>query len=551
MNIIHLLYMDKPNGLENIKQMYEKLSYFDQYGASVIMSIIITFILIVIISYCYAMINAQPIIDDWANQRCKPQYLPIAGFITRPDGVSATEYTTQNFTYCVQNVLSSITGTAVQPITFVTETIQKVVDNIKESLNAIRAMFDKIRTFFQAIAQELMGRLMNIMIPLQQIIISFQDLIGKIQGTMTGGLFTLLGSYYTLKSMLGAIAQFIVTILVALAASIAVLWAVPFTWGFAAVNTGIFLAIAIPMAIILAFMSSTMHIKGYKIPKVKCFDKNTNIVMNDGTIKTIKDIIVGDVLINNNVVTGKIIVETEGSVMYNLDNIIVSNSHIVKYLDSWIPVSNHPNAKICTYNEPYLYCLNTSSKLISIDGYLFSDWDEIFDDDIKNIQINSSCVFYEKSDIHKCIDSGFVGNTKVKLKNGCIKNIKDICVGDILEQNECVYGIVEIDGINLHRQYTYYLDNKVFEGGPNLLLCDKKFNFWSTLNLAEKYDRCFCLDRNLNYRQQRDKIDDKLYHLLTDKKTFYINNIKFYDYNASIDLFLDKNRGKLLSMKYV
>jgi hypothetical protein len=551
MNIIHLLYMDKPNGLENIKQMYEKLSYFDQYGASVIMSIIITFILIVIISYCYAMINAQPIIDDWANQRCKPQYIPIAGFITHPDGVSATEYTTQNFTYCVQNVLSSITGTAVQPLTFVTETILKVVDNIKESLNAIRAMFDKIRTFFQAIAQELMGRLMNIMIPLQQIIISFQDLIGKIQGTMTGGLFTLLGSYYTLKSMMGAIAQFIVTILVALAATIAVLWAVPFTWGFAAVNTGIFLAIAIPMAIILAFMSSTMHIKGYKIPKVKCFDKNTNIVMNDGSVKTIKEIIVGDVLINNNIVTGKIIVETEGSVMYNLDGIIVSNSHVVKYLNSWIPVSNHPNAKLCTYNEPYLYCLNTSSKIISINGHLFSDWDEITDEDIKNIQINSNCVFYEKNDIHKYIDSGFVGNTKIKLKNGSIKNIKDIFVGDILEDNECVYGIVEIDGIKLHKQYTYYLANKVFEGGPNLSLCDKKFNFWSTLNLAEKYDSCFCLDINLNYREQRDKTDNKLYHLLTDKKTFYINNIKFYDYNASIDLFLDKNRGKLLSMKYV
>ena len=100
MNIIHLLYMDNnpDEGFKNIKQIYENLTYFDQYGSSVIMLIIITIVLFVAISYCYTMINIQPVLDDWTNQRCKPQYLPIAGFITHPDGVTATEYTSQNFT---------------------------------------------------------------------------------------------------------------------------------------------------------------------------------------------------------------------------------------------------------------------------------------------------------------------------------------------------------------------------------------------------------------------------------------------------------------------
>ncbi len=550
MNIIHLLYMDKPNGLENLKKTYEKLNYFDQYGGSLIMIIIITSILIVIISYCYAMINSQPIKDDWPNQRCKPQYLPIAGFITHPEGVTATEYTAENFTYCIQNILTDVTGIAVQPLTFIVSSIQNLANIIIESINSIRAMFDKIRTAAQSVAQEILGRIMNVMIPLQQIIISFKDLVGKIQGTMTAGLFTFLGSYYTLKSMMGAIAQFIITILVALAVTIAVLWAVPFTWGFAAVQTGIFLAISIPMILILAFMSDTLNIKGYKIPKVKCFDKNTSILMNDGNTKIIKDIVVGDVLCNNNIVTSKIIVETEGSTIYNLDGIIVSDSHIVNYLDNWMPVSSHPHAKIYSnYLEPYLYCLNTSSKTIHINEHIFSDWDEIFDNDIKNIQNNSNFIFYERNDIHKYMDSGFIGNTEIKLNNGNTKCIKDICVGDILENNVSVYGIVEIDGSTLSAQYRHYFDNKIFEGGPNLTLCDKNIDFWSTIHLAEKYDGC--LDKKINFKRQKDKKEDKLYHLLTDKKTFFVNNTKFYDYNASIDLFLDKNRGKLLSMKYV
>ena len=58
--------MDKPTDnskqINNIKKMYEKLNYFDQYGGSVILYIIITLVLIILMSYCFIMINAQPII---------------------------------------------------------------------------------------------------------------------------------------------------------------------------------------------------------------------------------------------------------------------------------------------------------------------------------------------------------------------------------------------------------------------------------------------------------------------------------------------------------
>ena len=265
-------------GLQNITKMYEKLNYFDQYGGSVILFIIITIILILIISYCLIMINAQPIIDDWANQRCKPNIIPFAGLITHPEGISASDYTSQNFNYCTQNILSSITGTAVEPLTFITNLLNSMAEKIKNDIQSVRAMFDKVRTMFQEVSQEIMGRIINITTPLQQIVISFKDLLGKIQGVMTAGLFTALGSYYTLKSLLGAIAQFIITILIALAVIIVVLWIIPFTWGFAVANTVIFVAIAIPMAVILAFMVDVLHVQtNLRIPKVKCFDKDTEI----------------------------------------------------------------------------------------------------------------------------------------------------------------------------------------------------------------------------------------------------------------------------------
>ena len=106
--------MDNNSEFENLKKMYEKVSYFDQYGGSVILFVVITIILFLLISYCLIMVNSQPIIDDWVNQRCKPNIIPFAGLITHPEGVSASEYTQQNFNYCTQNILSSITGMAVE-----------------------------------------------------------------------------------------------------------------------------------------------------------------------------------------------------------------------------------------------------------------------------------------------------------------------------------------------------------------------------------------------------------------------------------------------------
>jgi hypothetical protein len=519
-------------GIQNIKKMYEKLTYFDQYGGNLMLFIIITLVLLIFISYCYVKIHAQPIIDDWPNQRCKPSIIPFAGFITHPEGISAIDYTAQNFTNCTQNILSSITGTAVEPLTFVVNIFKNMVAEIMDSIQFIRGMFDKIRTLFQTISEEIMGRILNFMIPLQKIIISFKDLLGKVEGSMTAGLFTLLGSYYALKSLMGAIAQFIIIILISLAVLIAIFWIIPFTWGFAISNTVIFIAIAIPMIIILAFFLDVLKVQpDLSIPQVKCFDENTLIDMNDGTQKKISEIKNGDLLIDNNEVTSIIKVETKGSIIYNLNNIIVSDSHIVKYNKKWIRVSEHPDAIKYNYNKPFLYCLNTSNKIIQINNIIFTDWDEIYEDKLIDVKLNGHFPIKKLNDIHTYLDSGFKGETKIQLKNKTYKEIKKIEVGDILLNGERVYGIVKINGSNLHKQFEYNLGNKlVVEGGPNLIICNEKINYNTTLTLEN------------NFKKILYKKHNQLYHLLTDSKTFYIDNIRFYDYNAAIDIFLKKIR---------
>ena len=237
--------------------------------------------------------------------------------------------------------------------------------------------------------------------------------------------------------------------------------------------------------------------------------------MNDGSLKKIQFIENGDILRNNNVVTAKIKVVSEGSTMYLLNNLIVSDSHIVKYNDNWIPVSKHPKAiKLDYYNEEYLYCLNTTNKVIEINDLIFTDWDEIYDEKLDTI-INKHTPNNKKELIHTYLDYGFADSTQINTKNNGLIQINKVKINDILENGEKVYGIVEIDGPNLIEQFKYNLgENKFVEGYIPMLNVEKQFI---------------------------EKKHKKLYHLLTNNGNFKIQNIVVQDYNAAIDRFLENN----------
>jgi hypothetical protein len=71
--------------------------------------------------------------------------------------------------------------------------------------------------------------------------------------------------------------------------------------------------------------------------------------------------------------------------IYRLNNIVVSESHLVKYKNKWIRVGEHPSAEQIDYKKEFLYCLNTSNKIIELSGITFSDWDEIIDDKLNGL----------------------------------------------------------------------------------------------------------------------------------------------------------------------
>ena len=502
---------DISDSINKINKLYDNLTYFDLYGSSVLSFIIINIVIFLIYSYSIVMINSSAIKADWINQRCNPKVIPFAGFIYKPDDKSAIDFTGDNFNFCIQGILQKITGFAVQPFNFLIEFLSKIFDEINKAINFIRTFFSRLRTKFSDIAENILSRILNMLIPMQQIVIALQDSFSKTNAILTSGLYTALGSYYTLQAFLGGIVNLIIKILIALAATIIGLWIVPFTRPFAISMTIIFISVAIPLTIIIIFMSQMLHIKpSLGIPGIpRCFDKNTKIKMLDGSYKIIKNIQIGDILFNNNKVTTKIKLSAKDCCMYDINGVIVSDSHRVKYNNKWIYVKDYPDKKpISNYLEPYLYCLNTTTKEIFINNLIFCDWDELYGDNLEkilNTNISSKnekdSYINESNKIHHYLDNGFPKDTCCSLSNGKHIFIQDIKIGDMLSNDDIVYGVVEIDAIDLFNKPNNYL-------GPNKFLVD-----------------CSC---------------DKLYHLLTYSGKFYINSELFYDYNSLIDLNLSK-----------
>ena len=449
-----------------INKTYEELSFFDLYGNSVIIYIFVTLIVFFVYSYCQIMQSKEAIANDWVNQRCKPQNIAFAGQITHPEGVTAFEYTNQNFQYCVQSILTSISGIALEPFQFMISALTSMFNEFGVAIQKIRELFDKIRSSVAVFAEDVMGRILNIMTPIQTMVIALIDGFHKIQGVMTSGLYTMLGTYYTLQALMGAILELVVKILIALVIVIVAMWILPFTWPVATSMSVVFLAVAIPMAIIIYFMTEVLHVKAAALPQLRCFDKNTVMYLKNGNKTVISKIAPGDVLLNGSIVTAKIKVSSANLDMYNLHGIIVSESHIINYKDKWIPVKDHPEAqKINNYEEPYLYCLNTSTKTIILNDIVFTDWDEIYD---KTLECILNYEHIEKTENIENLYYGFNKNTIVKLKNG-EKPMEEITIGDKLSTDGVVYGIVELNNLgNNEKLYHLLVSNKYFETNNKL-----------------------------------------------------------------------------------
>jgi hypothetical protein len=240
-----------------------------------------------------------------------------------------------NFVYCIQNMQSNYMGYLLEPLTFLTSNISSVLGNFLQEINFIRAMFDKVRNFIASIIQSIFGVFLNLVIEFQKITIGIKDLIGKTIGIMVTFLYVMDGSIKTMNSA----------------------WNGP------------------PGQLVQALG--------------KCFYPNTKVKLENGSIKEMKDIDLGDILENGSIVESVMKIDNKRNPvsLYKISNtgingedIFVTGSHLVfdKEINKFITIEKYSKAiKTDLYSE-WFSCLITNNHKITIGKEIFWDWEDHF-----------------------------------------------------------------------------------------------------------------------------------------------------------------------------
>jgi hypothetical protein len=273
----------------------------------------------------YYVVSIQQIKDNWPAYRCNPLYMPLA------DNMQ------QNFTYCIQTITSSFMGYLLQPITFITSSLQSNMSSFSTQINAIRGMFDKIRNFISNIFQTVFNVFLMIIIEFQKIIIGLRDLFGKTIGIITAVLYVVDGSLLTMQSA----------------------WNGP---------TG---------QLVRALGA--------------CFHPFTQVKLKNGEIKNMKHLSLGDVLENGSIVYSTMRIDNKyrekkeqlykiPNAGINGSNIYVTGSHLIfdKKSGEFIKVKDYSNAIETELETDWFSCLITSDHKIQIGEEVFWDWEDHF-----------------------------------------------------------------------------------------------------------------------------------------------------------------------------
>ena len=273
-----------------------------------------------------------------------------------------------------------------------------------------------------------------------------------------------------------------------------------------------------------------------------CFAGETLIEMRSqggetNNQKKIKDIEVGDQLRDGIKVTGIMKFAAEEQNLYNLKGVLVTGEHRVFHPTlKWIKVKNHPESVyIPEFNEPFVYCLSTNKKSFTIGETIFSDWDDIDNEILEDLE--KYCVIpgylpehFSEEDIHTHLDSGFHTTSTVTLNDGWKILVDDVKVNDILLSGEKIVGVIKIAAHDMDLfNYTFTDNNyiqKTISGSKNLHIDDENLGIINCIKIYKENEEIF------NHQEQF------LYHFLTDTKFVTVNNIRFNDYNSGIDMYL-------------
>ena len=201
-----------------VNKLYEKTTYLDRYGGSLVVAVFTIIGVSLFFSYSYLKNHSDVIKNNWQQNRCNPLYIPFAGMIINPKNMSKHEYATNNFFHCFGVLLKDVVEVALAPIEAASILIAASVSLIVGTMNSLMGAILYLRNALSSGFGLLGNRSLNALTLITKLSLLTSNSFNQSQGILVTIMYIFFTAYDMLASFFFIL---IIAALVFLAASLA------------------------------------------------------------------------------------------------------------------------------------------------------------------------------------------------------------------------------------------------------------------------------------------------------------------------------------------
>ena len=407
--------------------------------------IVLTVTLTGLFAILVASADLQEIKANWSKRRCEIPVVIAAGlFKPSDDSRSSTEFSADNFEYCVSSLAKEVISIAFSPLYGVMEQQMDATNVMAGPMNTIRGMIAQGMKSFSNVLQTQFKQFTAVSVQVTKIWHHIKFAMGRIGAIVTSIVYFGLSASMLVQNTMKLIVNVIMIFIGILAAMILLIF------------FGIlpFIGIIITMIVLIARADSETGgwISGGSLDAGPfCVDPDASIVMADKSLKPLKNIKIGDKISGtNNIVTGILRVDASKQKLVSIHGVKMSETHSVFYNNKWMRAQEHPQAILLESRLNELICLNTSEHRAIMNGsqeIIVGDWDEASDEDDQKKWIPwvSQILNNKKHDVFCSTTPPLASNfTKVSILGRGLINLSEVVIGDsVISQT----GYTKVNGI--------------------------------------------------------------------------------------------------------
>ena len=398
---------------------------------------IVTLLLIGTFIYSIASLELESIRKNWNKKRCEPLVMMMAHLVPKDEdlnGTTRSEFSTENFSFCIGNLIESSLFTAMAPFlklfsqtVDVSKPVKGAINNLRGSalslLNPITSLFGRVWDKFRGIMYQVLRSFSSVL-----------SAIDRVFGIATASVFAGMSMYKGIQNAFNFVMYVCIVILTIIVVLVILLWFALFPY------------VPIILSVISIIAASTMGDQVGGMASAFCVAPGTLVSTENGWTP-VEKLVPGQSL-DSGIVEGVLVATVENASCVSIKGVVLSKTHLVKEGEKWISAGDHPLAQPASC-PPLFYCLNTSTHCWRVKGddgeLVLRDWEELpgspSADEAWEFMIYESL---NRRAIVSVPDSnpgrGLVGpNTKVWHREKGVISIKDIQINDFIKMDNEIY----------------------------------------------------------------------------------------------------------------